>query len=143
MSCAAIATCRARRVRQTLALRERVNRSMTAAADGFALRELPAAHSRLVLAEAPLRRAVMILQRDQQSFHRPQRTDRNDKDERQPQSRVYPQRRLVDDFSHQRGEDDNEAGEKRDEHGGPVARIGETVIEAADLAAPPQRAKAL
>src|ERR1700735_5884707 len=107
---------------------------MTAAADFFSSKELPAARSRLLLAEALLRRAVMILQRDQQSFHRPQRTQRDNKDERQPQSRVYPQRRLVEDFSHQRREDDNEDREKRDEHGGSVAGIGETGMQAADLA---------
>ena len=50
--------------------------------------------------------------------------------------------RLIDDLGHQRGADHDEAGEEHDEDGGPVAGIGEAIIEPADLAARPQRQKA-
>src|SRR5215469_4590844 len=48
----------------------------------------------LFLAEPGLCRFVMILQRDHQAFHRPQRAERDQHDQRQPQCRMHPVRRL-------------------------------------------------
>ena len=64
-------------------------------------------------------------------------------DQRQPQHRVHPERRLIEDLGEQRRADDDEAGDEHDEDRGPVAGIGEAVIEPADVAARPQRQKAL
>ena len=80
----------------------------------------------------------MVLQRDHQAFHRPQRPKRNDEDQRQPQHRMDPIGRVVQDLGNQRGSDHDEAGEKHDEDGRPVARIGEVVVETANVAARPQ-----
>ena len=54
------------------------------------------ARSRSFSAEASFRGLVMILQRDQQSLHRPQRPERDDEDQRQPQRRVHPERRPIE-----------------------------------------------
>ena len=74
---------------------------------------------------------VMKLQRDQQALDRPQRPERHDQDQRQPQHRVHPIRRLVDHLGDQRGEHDDGAADQDDEHRRPVAGIGEVEIEPA------------
>ena len=58
-------------------------------------------------------------------------------------TRVQPIGRLKLDLGDQRRSDDNGAAEEHDEDRGPVAGIGEAVVEPADLAARPQRQEAL
>src|SRR5579859_892527 len=70
----------------------------------------------LFLTKPALRRLVMILQRDHQAFHRPQRTERDQHDQRQPQRRMHPIWRLKQDLGHQRSADDDRAGEEHDEY---------------------------
>ena len=48
--------------------------------------------------------------------------------------RQHPEGRPVDDLGHQSRADHDETGEEHDEDGGPVARIGEAVIEPPDIA---------
>ena len=82
----------------------------------------------VAVAEAAFRGLVMVLQRDHQSLHRPQRSERDDEDQRQPQHGVNPVGRLIEYLGHQRGADHDGAGEKHDEHGRSVAGVGEAVI---------------
>src|SRR5262249_60279699 len=51
-----------------------------------------------------------------------------------PQQAVPPQRRSVQEFTHRREADDDEAGEQDDADGRPVAGIREPVVEAASRA---------
>jgi len=95
-----------------------------------------------VAAEAPLFGLVMVLQRNHQSLHRPQRPQRDNEDQWQPKRRMHPIRWLKQNLGHQRGTDDDRAGQEYDEYGRTVAGIDKAVIEPADLAARPQRQEA-
>jgi hypothetical protein len=77
---------------------------------------------------------VVILERDHEALERAQRREPGDEDERPPEHRVYPVRRLIEELNGECGARDDEA---RDEHGkerGRVRRIGEGEIEAAAAA---------
>jgi hypothetical protein len=78
---------------------------------------------------------VVILERDHEALERAQRREPGDEDERPPEHRVYPVRRLIEELNGECGARDDEA---RDEHGkerGRVRRIGEGEIESAPAAA--------
>src|SRR5437588_10688685 len=82
----------------------------------------------------PLACFVVILERDHEALERAQRREPGDEDERPPEHRVYPVRRLIEELNGECGARDDEA---RDEHGkerGRVRRIGEGEIEAAAAA---------
>ena len=94
---------------------------MTAAA---ARARVYSATSRLFSVQPPFTGPVMILQRDHQPLHRPQRPERDDENERQPQHRMHPERRLIDHLGDQGGADHDEAGQKHDEHRRPARGNG-------------------
>ncbi len=73
----------------------------------------------------------MILQRDQKTFQASQGPERDYQDQRDPQHRVDPVRRLILDLGHQGGSNDDGAGNHDDEYGRPVAGVGKAEIEAA------------
>ena len=85
---------------------------------------------------------MIILERSHQSLHRPQRSKRENQDQRQPQDGVDPIRRMINCLRDQGGADNDEAGRKHDEGRGPVAGIGKAVVEPADVAAREQRQEA-
>src|SRR5262245_26503385 len=85
----------------------------------------------------------MILQRDQQTFEQAQRRKRHDQNQRQPQQRVQPIRRLKEHLGDQGGENDDTATDQDDEDRRPVARICKAVVKPAALAGRTQRQEAL
>src|SRR5437764_2850290 len=84
--------------------------------------------------EAPLRCFMVILQADQQSFQQAQRTQRRDQDQRRPKHRVQPERRLINEFDDQRGDDHDKTADEDREYRGAIAGIRETEIEATGIA---------
>src|SRR5207248_1753578 len=81
---------------------------------------------------------VMILQRDEDALEQAQRAQRHDQDQRRPKQGVQPERRLIRELDDQRRRDDDEAADEDREYGGAVARIGERIIEPANLTARPE-----
>ena len=65
----------------------------------------------------------MELQRDQHALERPQRSERHQQDERDPERSVHPIRRRIGDLDGHGREDDDEAADQDDEDGRPVAGV--------------------
>src|SRR5436853_393540 len=85
----------------------------------------------------------MKLHRDQDALDRPQRNERRDEDQRQPERRVDPIRRGVENLHGQRREYDQEPREEHREERRPVGRIDERIVEPAGVAARSERQEAL
>src|SRR5205085_12587370 len=85
----------------------------------------------------------MILERNENALDRPQRRQARDYDQRQPESRVDPERRLIEHLDDECRKDDDESGNKHGEERRAVGRIGEGIIETAALASWLKREKSV
>jgi len=78
---------------------------------------------------------VPELEGDEHALEGPKQEERKNERQGAPDNGVQPVRRLVEHFDQERRADDDKAGDEDDEDRGPIAGIGEAVVEAADLAA--------
>jgi hypothetical protein len=78
--------------------------------------------------DAALFRAMVILERNQNAFQRPQHAEAEHEHERRPQHDMHPDRRAEPDFHQQRRPGDDEPDDQDDELRRPVAGIDEAVV---------------
>src|SRR5215475_3537477 len=93
--------------------------------------------------ETPLRRLVVILQRNQHTLDQAQWRECHEQNQRQPQNGVDPIGRLVCDFGHQRRKHNNESSDENYKHRRPVACVSEAIVETAMRTRWSQREKSL
>src|SRR5215467_3110711 len=77
---------------------------------------------------------VMVLKRNQDALEGAQRQQCCNDDQRQPQRRVHPERRTVDDLDCERRKDHDKSGDEHRKEGRSVSRIRERIVEPAPVA---------
>src|SRR5262249_59320246 len=96
--------------------------------------EALASHRALLRGELPLFGLMSELKRDQHALEGPEQYERQDDGERAPQRRVQPIRRRIENLHDEREANHDESRDQDHEHGRPIARISEAVVEHANIA---------